>query len=119
MSNIRVIENILSSPVNLVHTPYPVPAPPIFTYETASDPQSPSHDSSAEIVTPKVNPIPNNNPPNLAPNIPAEPDYGPSLSDSYHWIYLTHLTNSIINEDDMHKRIKINSRVELISITLL
>ena len=31
-ADIHVIENILSSPVHLVHTTYPVPAPPLFTY---------------------------------------------------------------------------------------
>ena len=44
-ANICVIENILSSPVHLVHAPSPVPASPIFAYGTASDPRSPSHGS--------------------------------------------------------------------------
>ena len=35
---ICVIENMFSSPVQLVHAPYLVPAPPIFTYGIASDP---------------------------------------------------------------------------------
>ena len=61
---------------------YPVPDPRIFTYGTASDPQSPSHNSSAENVTPKGNPMPCNNPPNLAPNTPSEPDSDSSSSDS-------------------------------------
>ena len=52
-ANICVIENILSSPVHSVHTAYLVLAPPIFNFGTASDPQSPSHDQSSEIVTTK------------------------------------------------------------------
>ena len=51
-----------------------VPAPLIFTYGTTSDPQSPSHDSSAETMKPKGNPTPRNNPPNMVPNVPADPD---------------------------------------------
>ena len=39
------------------------------------------HDSSAESVTPKVNPTPCNDPPNLVPNVPDDPDSDPSLSD--------------------------------------
>ena len=68
--------------VHLVHTPPLVPASPIFTYGIASDPTSPFHDSSAEIVTPKGNPKPHNNTPNEVPNVLAEPDSDPSLSDS-------------------------------------
>ena len=59
-----------------------VPAPQIFNYGTASDPQSPSYDSSEKSVTPKGNTIPCNNPPNTVPNLPVEPDPDPSLSDS-------------------------------------
>ena len=68
---IFAIENMLSSRV---------PAPQtFFTYGTSSDPTSPSYDSSAEIVTPKVNPVPCNNPTNPVPNVPAYPDSDPSL----------------------------------------
>ena len=41
LSNIHAIEKILSSLVHLVHTPYPVPNPRIFTYGRESDPLSP------------------------------------------------------------------------------
>ena len=60
--------------VHLVHTPYMVPAPRTFTYGKASDPRSPSHDSSEESVTPKGNTTTCNNPPNTVPNIPNDPD---------------------------------------------
>ena len=36
----------------------------------------------AESVTPKVNPTPRNNPPNLILNVPADQDSDPSLSYS-------------------------------------
>ena len=52
-ADIHVIEKIFSSPVYLLHIPYLVPTPTIFTYGTASDPWSPSHDSSVDTVTPK------------------------------------------------------------------
>ena len=42
---ICAIEKMLSLPMHLVHTPSLVPASPIFTYETAIDPPSPSHES--------------------------------------------------------------------------
>ena len=45
--NIRAIEKILSLPIHLVHTPPPVPDPPLFTYGRASDPNSLLHESSA------------------------------------------------------------------------
>ena len=87
-ANIHTIEKILILPVHLVLTPPSVPASPIFYYGIASDPPSPSHDSSSESVTPKLNPLPRNNPPNMVPNITVEPDSDPissysSLSDSY------------------------------------
>ena len=69
-------------PVHLVHTPYPVPAPPIFSYGTASEPRSQYHDSSEEIVTPNGNPTPRNNPPNQVPNVPDDPGSDPILSYS-------------------------------------
>ena len=72
----------MSSLVHLVHTPYPVPAPPIFNYGTASDPRSPSQDSSEESATPKGKNITHNNPPKTAPNVPADPDSDPSSSYS-------------------------------------
>ena len=71
----------MSSLVHLVNTPFPVPAPPIFPYGKASDPPSPSHESSEEIVTPKGNTLPHDNLPNLVPNLPDDPDSDPSLSD--------------------------------------
>ena len=73
-ANICAIEKILSLPVHLVNIPCQVPAPQIFTYGKSSDPRSTSHDSSAESVTPKGNPTPHNNPPNLLLKIPDEPD---------------------------------------------
>ena len=80
-ADICLIKNILSSPVHLVNTTYLVPDPQIFTYGIASDPQSPSYDSSSESVTPKGNTTPRNNPHNPVPKVPAEPDLYPSLSD--------------------------------------
>ena len=59
-----------------------VPNPQILTYESSGDPQSTSDDSSEEILTPKVNPTPRNNPPNTVPNIPDEPDSDLRFSDS-------------------------------------
>ena len=91
-SNIRTKENILSSPVYLVHTPSPVHSPRIFTNGTASDTQSPLYDSSGEIVTPKRNPTPHNNPPNPVPNVPDDPDSDPTLSDSS-LLYLSDLSD--------------------------
>ena len=61
---------------------YPVPAPRIFTYGTASDLQSPPYYSSVESVTLKGNPTPHNKPHNLVPNVPFEPEPYPSFSDS-------------------------------------
>ena len=81
-AHIHVIEKILSSPVHLVHTPSMIPAPQIFTYRTASDPRLPSHDSSSEIVTPKLNHTPRNNPPNTVPNVPTDLDSDSTLSYS-------------------------------------
>ena len=65
----------------MVHTPPTVTTSPIFTYGRAIEPLPPSHDSSAENVTPKGNPIPHNIPPNTSPKILADPDSDPSLSD--------------------------------------
>ena len=59
----------------------PVLDPRKFTLGT-SDPPSPSHDSSVESVTPKVNPTQLKNPPNSVPNVPAETDSDTSSSDS-------------------------------------
>ena len=61
---------------------FPVPAPKIFTYGTASDPPLPSHESSAERVTPKGNPTTHKNPPNTVLNVPSDPDSYPSLLDT-------------------------------------
>ena len=70
---------MLSLLVQLLHIPSLVPATQIFTYGTASEPQLPSNDLSAEIVTHQVNPTPHNNPINPVPNVTADPDSGPSL----------------------------------------
>ena len=51
-------------------------------YESARDPTLPSHDSSAESVTPKGIPNPCNNPTNPLPYVPDDLDSDPSLSDS-------------------------------------
>ena len=59
----------------------PVPAPRIFfTYGTESDPPPLSHDLSEQNITPKGNPIPRNNPTNLVPAVPDDPDSDPSSS---------------------------------------
>ena len=50
------IEKILTLLLHLVHTYLPVPSLPIFLYGRASDPPSPLHYSSAEILAPKGNP---------------------------------------------------------------
>ena len=76
--NICAIDKILASLVHsLVHTSR------IFTYGSASDPPPPPHESPEESVTPRGNPKPFHNPPNLVPNLTAEPDSGPNLSDYY------------------------------------
>ena len=63
---------------------YPLlPAPWKFAYGKVRDPPSPSHDSSAESVTPKGNPMTRNNPPNPVPNVPVDPDSDQISSDSY------------------------------------
>ena len=69
-----------TSLVHSFHLYPPVPAQQTFTYST-SDPPSPSHDSSAESVTTKVNLTPHNNPHNPVPNVPADPGSDPSSSD--------------------------------------
>ena len=67
--NIRAIEKILAS---LVHST--VHTSPIFTYGSSIDPPSAPHDPLTEIMIPKGNTNPHNNPPNLLPNVPADPD---------------------------------------------
>ena len=67
---------ILLSPVHSK-----VIASDIFMYGSASDPLSPSHESLAEIVTPKGITNPQNNPPNWATNVPDNLDSDPSSSD--------------------------------------
>ena len=74
---------MFSLPVHLIQTTFSVHTPQMSTYGTASDPQSPLHDSSAEIVTPKGNYTPLNNQLNPVPNVLANLDSDPSLSDSY------------------------------------
>ena len=73
--NISEIDKILTSPVYS-----PVHASPIFTYGSASNPSSPSYYSSEEVVTPKGNPKPCNNPPNTLLYVPAYLDSDPSFS---------------------------------------
>ena len=66
-----------------MHTPYPVLDQQIFfTYGRASKPPTSLHDSSAEIVTPKGNPMPCNNPPYMVTHSPSDPDSDTSLSYS-------------------------------------
>ena len=69
--------NILASPVHST-----VHISPIFSYESASAPPSPSRESPAEIMKPKGNPNPCNSPPNPLPNVPADSDSDPISSDS-------------------------------------
>ena len=92
------IETLLASPVHLVPTTTLVPASLIFTYGTASDPPSPSNESSAESVTPKGNTEPRDNPPNLVPNVPDKPDSDPSFSDS------SSSDSSDISDDEYYKQ---------------
>ena len=108
----------MSPPVHLVHTHYPVPASPIFTYGTTSDHRSPSHDSSAESVTPKGNPTSYNKPPNPVRKVIADPDSDPSSLDSS-------LSDSSDSSDDEYykirrraKRIRINVGVKRVLMTL-
>ena len=69
-------------------------------------------------MTPKVNPIPCNNPPNLVPNVPADPYSYTSLS----YYYL--LDSSVSSDNDYPKRgqrTKIRKRksgVQSVSTTL-
>ena len=67
--DICAIENILALPVHS-----PLHASPMFTDGSASDPPLPTHDSSAESVTPKGNPNPRDNPSNPVPCVPDDPD---------------------------------------------
>ena len=97
-ADIFLIEKILSSPVHLVHTPYLVPFPPIFTYGTSSDPRSPSPDSSPESVTPKGNLTSCNNPPNLVPNVPSDPDSDSDL------LYSSSSNSSDSSDDEYYKQ---------------
>ena len=67
----------MASPVySLVH------ASPIFTYGSESDPPLPPNETFSEIVAPKGNNKPCNNPPNSVLNVPSDPDADPSFSDS-------------------------------------
>ena len=99
-ADIHAIENILKLLVKLVHTPTPVPASPIFLYGRASDPLSQLHDSAVEILTPKVNSLPLNNPPNPVLNLQSGPDSDIGSSDSY----LLDLYES--SDDDYCKKIR-------------
>ena len=76
-SYISAIEKILAMTVH-----YLVHASPIFTYGRASDPPSPSHDSSEESVPPKGNPKLCNNPINPVLYVSADPELDPSLKYS-------------------------------------
>ena len=87
------------SPVHSFNSYPSVTTPRTFTDGT-SDPPSPSHDSSAETVTPKGNPTPRKNPPNPVTNVPADPDSYPGSSYSS-W------SNSFdSSEDDYSKQVK-------------
>ena len=105
-SDIFAMEKILLSPLYLVNTPSPLPAPRIFNYGTASDPISPSHKSLAESMTRKVNNTPHNKPPNLVPNIPDDPDSDPSFSDS------SSLYSSDSSYDDYYNLSKSDQRLQ-------
>ena len=73
--HICAIEKILASPVHsLIHTSS------MFTCGSSSDPQSSPHDSSAESVTPKVNPKPHYKLPNKVLYVPDDSYLEPSLS---------------------------------------
>ena len=58
----------------------PVYASWIFTYGSASEPQSPPNESLEDSVTHRVNPKPHNYPTNPVLNVPSNPDLHPSLS---------------------------------------
>ena len=100
-ANICAIEKILASPVHSL-----VNASLIFTYGSASDPPSPSHESPEESVTPKVITKSQDNPTNSVPYLPYDLDSDPSSqyssssesSDSSH--------ESIKNKDSAKKKDK-------------
>ena len=88
------MEKILALLVHsLVHTS------PIFNYGIASDPPSPLHDSTEEIVTPRVNPKQYDNPPDTVPNVSSDPDSDPSFSDSS-------LSESYESSDDKYYKLR-------------
>ena len=70
------------SQVHSLHLYPPVPVPQIFTHRE-SEPSSPLHKSSPEIMTPKGNPTSRNNPPDSVTNVPADPDSDTILSDNH------------------------------------
>ena len=70
----------------------------IFNYDIVSDPPSPLHDSSPEIVTARVNTKPRKNPPNPVPYVPIDPNSDPSLSDS------SLLDSSDSSDDEYYKQ---------------
>ena len=101
----------------MLHTPSPVPVPRIFTYGISSDPQSPPHDSSEEILTPKGNYTSHNNPTNPVPKVPEDLDSDPGSSDS------SSLDSSDSSDDEYYKqrrrakkRVKINGSVKRVSM---
>ena len=73
LSDIHEIEKMLSSPIPTPQT--------FFNYGRSSDPPSTLHDLPEESVTAKGNSTSYNNPPNLVPTIPADPDS--YISSSY------------------------------------
>ena len=106
-------------PVHLVHTPPTVPAPQKKnSCGTVSYSPSPSYDLSVEIVTPKGNSTPCNNPPNPVPNVPADPDSDPSsLGYSLSYSYGSS-DNDYSNQIRCTINDKIISGVKVFTITL-
>ena len=99
LTGICAMEKIFPSPVNLVRTPSTVHAPQIFIYWTSSDSRSSSYESSAETVTPKGNPTPRNNPTNMVPNVPDDPESNPGLS------YSSSSDSSDLSDNDYSKQV--------------
>ena len=69
-------------------------------------------------MTLKVSPKTRNNPSNPVPSVTADLDSDPSFSYSTFWIHLTHQTTIFLKEYNLRKRIKINVRVKIVSMTL-
>ena len=76
-----------------------------FTYRTSEPPLTP-HDSSVESVTSKVNPTPRNNPTNLLPNVLADLDPYPIVSDS------SPSESYDLSDDDYSQQIRRKKRIK-------